>query len=277
MRNSVLSILIVLSTVTVASAQQRPLVTEDPETIGLGLVLLEGGFDFQRSVSYPVSGLEGNLLRVPTLGVSFGISSIAELQLDGGLYNRLSVNSRQVAPLSNRPAAPGDPTRAGAAPPPATKIRVAAPQPRRPAVGLRFATRLPNASNESGLGLDTTDFYASLLIGKTVQSVRVVGNAGFGILGEPTNGNSQNDVFTYGVSFARAVQEGVEIVGELNGRIDTREGDPPPGTESRGNFRVGGRVTQGTVRLDGAIILGLTSRDTSFGLTAGLTWVFRGK
>ncbi len=31
-----------------AGAQQRPLVTEDPETIGAGLVLLEGGFDLQR-------------------------------------------------------------------------------------------------------------------------------------------------------------------------------------------------------------------------------------
>ena len=34
-----------------ARAQQRPLVTEDPETIGSGLVLLEGGFDQQREVS----------------------------------------------------------------------------------------------------------------------------------------------------------------------------------------------------------------------------------
>ena len=214
---------------------------------------------------------------MPTLGVSFGISSIAELQIDGGLYNRLSVNSRQVAPLSNLLDFTGDHTSDVEDITIATKIRVAAEKPGRPAFGVRFATRLPNASNESGLGLDTTDFYASVLIGKTVQSVRIVGNAGFGILGEPTNGNSQNDVFTYGVSFARAVQEGVEIVGELNGRIDTREGDPPPGTESRGNFRVGVRVTRGAVRLDGAIILGLTSRDTSFGLTAGLTWVFRGE
>ena len=34
-----------------AHAQQRPLVTEDPETIGSGLVLLEGGFDQQRAVA----------------------------------------------------------------------------------------------------------------------------------------------------------------------------------------------------------------------------------
>ena len=167
MRNPVLSILIVLSTVTVASAQQRPLVTEDPETIGLGLVLLEGGFDFQRSVFYPVSGLEGNLLRLPTLGVSFGISSIAELQIDGGLYNRLSVNTRRPAPLSNLLDFTGDHTSDVEDITIATKIRVAAEKPGRPAFGLRFATRLPNASNESGLGLDTTDFYASMLIGKT--------------------------------------------------------------------------------------------------------------
>ena len=72
------------------SAQQRPLVTEDPETIGSGLVLFEGGFDQQYEVSYPVSGLKGDLLRLPTLGLSFGLSSIAELQIDGGLYNRLN-------------------------------------------------------------------------------------------------------------------------------------------------------------------------------------------
>jgi len=64
----------------------------------------------------------------------------------------------------------------------ATKIRFAAETPGHPAFGLRFATKLPTASNESGLGLDTTDFHTQLLIGKTVQSIRFVGNVGFGIL-----------------------------------------------------------------------------------------------
>ena len=74
--------------VTLASsayAQQRPLVTEDPETIGSGLVLLEGGVDLQQDVFYPASGLQGNLVRIPTLGVSFGISSIAEARDHGRL------------------------------------------------------------------------------------------------------------------------------------------------------------------------------------------------
>ena len=62
----------------------------------------------------------------------------------------------------------------------ATKIRLVSEAPGRPAFALRFATRLPNASNESGIGLDTTDFFLSGILGKTVQSIRVVGNFGFG-------------------------------------------------------------------------------------------------
>ena len=69
-----------------------------------------------------------------------------------------------------------------------TKVRLVSEGMRRPAFGFRFATKLPNASNESGLGLDTTDFFASVLAGKTVRSVRIVGNVGLGILGDPVDG-----------------------------------------------------------------------------------------
>lgn len=263
---------------TPAAAQQRPLVTEDPEVIGAGLILLEGGFDYSRDILFPVSGLQGNLLRAPTLGVSLGISSIAELQIDGGLYNRLTVTHRGVgpAPLASQLTFTGDTTHAVEDIVVATKIRVVGETPGHPAFGLRFATRLPNASNESGLGLDTTDFHAQVLVGKTVRSVRVVGNFGLGILGDPTRGDNQNDVLDYGVSVARAVREGLEVVGELNGRANTRNGTPPAGTESRATMRIGGRFTRGTVRLDAGILLGVTSRDPGFGFTAGATYVFKG-
>jgi hypothetical protein len=246
--------------------------------IGAGLILLEGGVDYGRDVLYPTSGLQGNLLRAPTLGLSFGISSIAELQLDGGLYNRLAITHRGVgpAPLAGMLDVTGDSTHAVEDIVLATKIRIAGETPGRPAFGLRFATKLPTASNESGLGLDTTDFHMQMLMGKTVQSIRFVGNVGFGILGDPTRGDNQNDVFEYGFSVARAVREGVEVVGELNGRTNTRSGTPPVGTESRATMRVGGRLTRGTVRIDAAILLGLTSRDPGFGFTAGATYVFKG-
>jgi hypothetical protein len=259
-------------------AQQSPLVTEDPETVGGGNILIEGGFDVQREIFYPVSGLEGDLLRVPTLGVSFGLSSIAELQVDGGFYQRLNVTSRdRTAPLADQLDFTGDRTTDVEDLIVATKLRFLSESPSRPAIALRLATRLPNASNESGLGLDTTDFLVTVLFGKTIQSVRFVGNAGFGILGDPTRGDRQGDVFLYGVSFARAVRQGIEVVGEVNGRYaPTNEEDTPPGTDSRAAMRFGGRFTRGTVRVDGGIIIGMTRQDPSFGFTAGLTWVFRG-
>jgi hypothetical protein len=113
------------------------------------------------------------------------------------------------------------------------------------------------------------------LFGKTVRSVRVVGNVGFAILGDATRGDRQNDVLLYGVSLARAVREGLEVVGELNGRKSTRDNTPPPGTESRSMMRVGARFTRGPVRLDGALMIGVTELDPSWGFTAGLTWVFK--
>jgi hypothetical protein len=257
-----------------AFAQQRPLVTEDPETIGAGRILLEGGIDFAHDQHYPVSGLEGNLWRAPTIGLSIGISSIAELQIDGGLNNRLKIATRVAAPLSSQLTVTGDSTRDVEDTVVATKIRILSETAQRPALGIRFATKLPNASNESGLGLDTTDFYVSLLGAKTVQSIRVVGNFGVGILSDPTAGARQNDVVTYGVSFARAMTQKAELVGELNGRASTRSGGPLPGTESRGILKFGGRYTHRTVRLDAGVFFGLTTVDPTIGFTAGFTSVF---
>jgi len=70
---------------TPSFAQQRPLKTEDPETIGSGRMLVESGIDYQRDVYLPVSGLRGNLVTLPEFGVSLGVSSIAEIQIDWGV------------------------------------------------------------------------------------------------------------------------------------------------------------------------------------------------
>lgn len=255
-------------------AQQRPLVTEDPEPVGEGRLLIESGLDVLHGQRYPVSGLEGNLLRLPTIGVSIGISSIAELQIDGGFYERLSITSRQTAPLSSLLNVTGDRTHDVSDIVVATKIRMVGERTGRPALAVRFATKLPNASNEAGLGLDTTDFYASLLAAKNIQSLRLVGNVGLGILGDPTSGNRQNDVLTYGLSVARAMTERAEVVGEFNGRANMRSGGAFPGTESRSTMRLGGRFTTGSLRFDAAALVGLTSDGPTIGMTTGLTWVF---
>ena len=148
-------LMLLTATTRSAFAQQRPLITEDPEVIGAGRILVEGGIDGAHDAHYPLSGLEGNLWRVPALGVSFGISSIAELQIDGGPYNHLSITKRSPAPLSNLLKVTGAATSDVEDLVVATKIRLLPEAPTRPSFGIRLGTRLPNASNESGLGLDT--------------------------------------------------------------------------------------------------------------------------
>ena len=274
MRN-VAFVLALLVWVSPAAAQQRPLDTQDPETIGAGRVLLEGWIAASKDVTFPQYGFKGDLWQLPVLGVNVGLSSIADLQITGGPYNYMSIDSRDpTAPLASVVTATGSSThsvediRIGA------KIKLVPEGEWRPGIGFRFSTRLPNASRKSGIGQDTTDFGALLLFGKTVQSIRVVGNIGWTSLSQPLDGTRQNDVLVYGLSFARAVTNRTEIVGEVYGRASVEAGVAPPGTESRGLLKLGGRFTQGPVRFDAAVFVGLNSVDPTVGFTAGATYVF---
>jgi hypothetical protein len=256
-----------------AMAQQRPLVTEDPETVGGGRVLIEAGFETARDIFLPGSGLTGDRLKAPTLGVSIGLSSIAELQIDGGLYQRLHITRRQAAPLAFKLNVDGDTTSDVDDLVIATKLKILAERVRRPSVGLRLATKLPNASNETGLGLDTLDFSATVLVGKTRASTRYVGNVGVAILGDPIRGDRQFDVLIYGLSGAYALREGLEVVGEVHGQFQWAWDFPPPGAESKATARGGVRYTRGAGRIDAGLLLGATSRDPGFGITVGYTHV----
>src|SRR5438046_2619372 len=110
MNRLAVGVLCLCVTASPALAQQRPLVTEDPEPIGAGRILIEAGIDDARDAQFPVSGLRGTLVRVPLIGLSFGISSIAELQIDGGLRDMLTIKSRNAAPLASLVTATGDST-----------------------------------------------------------------------------------------------------------------------------------------------------------------------
>jgi hypothetical protein len=259
-----------------AYGQQRPLVTEDPETIGTNRILLEGGFSLEKGQENPVHGITGDVARLGTFGVSIGISPSAEIQVDGGLIQRLEVTKRLTSPVPNpvgNPLMVGDRLSGVEDLIVATKIRLASEGASRPAFGLRFGTRLPTASAEKGLGLGTTDFFASVLVAKTVESIRTVGNVGFIVLGNPVTGGDQSTALGFGLSVARALTNEFEIVGELNGRLTPFEKVVPAGLESRGVLRLAGRYTYAMLRLDFGVLAGITSRDPSFGISAGATYV----
>ena len=257
-----------------AAAQQRPLLTEDPNTIAEDKMLLEMGVDHAWDQTFPVSGLEGNLLRAPLLGISIPLGSAAELQIDGISLSRLSINRRFDAPLADVVSSQGNSTASTDDFVVGAKVKLLSETAHRPGIGLRFATRLPNAGNEKRIGLDTMDFFQSVLIGKSFASTRLVGNLGLGILSDPTQGDRQNDVLTYGLSIVHGIKN-FAVAFDVNGWISTRRGTPPPGTDTRaGQPRSAFATRGGSVRFDAGVYRGLTADDRRTGLTGGLTWTF---
>ena len=271
-----LTLLAMLGCAVPAFAQQRPLQTEDPETIGAGRVLIETGIDYDRDVYLPVSGLRGDHMLLPDFGISLGVSSIAEIQIDWAPYQKFSIKDREPdAPLASFLLLDGDTTDDFGDVHIGAKVRLVGEGARRPSIGSWFSTRLPNAGNESGLGKDVQDFASALTIGKTVQSVRVVANVGVLMIGKPTEAAAQDDLLIYSLSVARAISPAAEVVGEFVGRANFAN-IVTPGAEDRGLLRFGTRYTISGVRFDAGLLLGLTPRDPEIGFSAGLTWVFDG-
>lgn len=259
---------------TPALAQTLPPPTQDPETLGAGKLLVGLGETYSRSDVYPVSGLSGTLLQTGLLNLRFGVGSIADVQLTGGVNNHLSITNRDLAaPDASLVTATGTGTNDVEDAILRTQVRFAAETPTRPALAVEFWMRLPNSKHPSGLGLDTMDFHFGLLGGKTYGPVRAVANVGWSILEDPVRVGFQNDVITYGGSLARSINKSVDLVADLSGRWSTRNNTPPIGTESRSLLRGSVRIASGAFHYEAGVLIGLTSFDPSWGLMGSVSWV----
>jgi hypothetical protein len=252
-----------------AAAQQRPLPTEDAVGIGGGEILVETATDYSRNVQFPLSGLAGNLWRVGLIRLQFGLSSIAEFDLSGGLRDHLFIDSSAPAPLTHllnlsSPAATGafDDIIVG------TKVTLIPEATERPAVAIRVATRLPNSKHPSGLGQNTIDFFASALASHSIDRTRLTVNAGIGVLGDPLASNHRVNSLLYGAMVDRQVDGRFGITAGVDGRT----GPNLPGLEPRAISRAGLVWTRGRARFELDGTYGLTDRDGAAGvaLSAGL-------
>ena len=259
-----------------ASAQQRPLLTEDVDIIPPGSARIEVGIDFLQKAKFPVSGLTGDLTRVGVIGVNVGLSPNVEFQLEGVVQNFLSINSRTVpspiqltfSPTANSTNDFGDFTLA-------TKIKLRAETQRGPSIGFRFGVQLPNSNQGRGIGLNQTNAFGSVLFGKKFGHdgrLNTFGNLGIAILTAPTQLFSQNDVITYGFAGIFRYNKQINFVGEVNGRANTRPGTGPLGTESQSEARLGMQVKASGLRFDFAGIKGLTKFTHNSGVTFGVTY-----
>jgi hypothetical protein len=271
-----LSVLVfVLGLCVVAQAQQRPLVTEDVDIITPGSLRIQAGVDFMQRARYPVSGLEGDLTRAGVIGVTIGLAPNVEVQIEGVAQNFLSINSRtrssiplNVAATANSTNDVGDFTLW-------TKIKLRNETARMPSIGFRFGVELPNSNQASGIGLNQTNAYGQILVGKKFghdARVNTFGNLGIGILSVPNESFAQNDVLTYGLAGIFRLDKTFSLVGEVNGRANTRPGTGPLGTESQGEARLGMQVRASGLRFDFAGIKGLTRFSPRSGVTVGVTY-----
>jgi hypothetical protein len=251
---------------------QRPLATVDPLLAEPGWLLVETGAAFAHDREIPAVGLRGNVLRVPELTLRLNVARRVELRLDTG-YEVLFVRDRREAPLSAELDYDGESSSDIRDPVVSTLVRVRDESEGAPALGLKIATRLPMASNQSGLGLDTTDFFLALLAAKDAGGLRWVANLGLGILEVPTAVTSQNDVLTYGFSVSRDIGSRIGIGAGVDGHVDL-SGQVHPGTEDTSVVRLGGRFGAGTSTIDAALLIGLAEVDAPIGITLGVTRAF---
>jgi hypothetical protein len=266
--------LLLCSVITVA-AQQRPLITEDVDIIPPGSIRIGAGIDFMQNAKYPVSGIEGDLTRVGVISVSFGMSPNVEFQIEGVAQNYVSINSRgpSAIPLSLAPGANstndiGDFKLAA-------KFKLRNETRRGPSLGFRFGVELPNSDEARAIGLNSTNAFGSILIGKKFGQdgrLNTFGNVGLAILTAPTELFTQNDVLTYGVAGIFRLNKQMSVAGEVNGRANTRPGSGPLGTESQSEARLGMQIRASGLRFDFAGIKGLTSFSPKSGFTVGVTY-----
>jgi hypothetical protein len=256
-----------------ASAVQRPLATVDPPVAEPGWLVIETGAAFAYDREIPAVGLRGDALRVPELTLRLNVAQRVELRVDTG-YEILLVRERRDAPLSDELDYDGESSSDIRDPVVATLVRMRDESPRVPALGVKLATRLPIASNQSGLGLDTTDFFVALLAAKNAGFLRWSANLGLGILEVPTAVTSQNDVVTYGFSVSGEVGKRLALAAGVDGHVDL-SGQVHPGTEDTGILRLGARIGGGVSTIDAALLIGLAEVDAPIGFTVGVTRAFR--
>ncbi len=261
-----------------ALAQQRPLITDDVDITPSGAVDLSVGVDFLQNAKFPLSGLKGDLTRVGDIRIRQGFAPNVELQIEGTLQSFLAINS-QITPSPVPLNISGNSTNDFDDITISAKIKLLNESKALPAVGFKFGFQLPNTDQARGIGTNQINIFSKLIVqkkfgkrsGKTPLA-NIYGNVGLGILTAPLATFTQNDVLLYGLAGIFRFNNRINIVSEVNGRISTRSGNAPLGTESVGQFRVGTQIKASGLRFDTAAIFGLTRFSPRTGVTFGVTY-----
>jgi hypothetical protein len=231
-----------------------------------------------QNVKLPLSGLKGDLTRVGDIRIRTGFAPNVELQIEGTLQNFLAINS-QTTPSPIPLNVVGNSTNDFDDITVSAKVRLRNETKNLPAVGLKFGFQMPNTDQAKGIGTNQINIFSKVLVQKRfgrragkAPRANIFGNLGLGIMTAPLERFTQNDLLLYGLAGIFRVNDRINLVTEVNGRVNTRSGEAPLGTESVGQFRVGAQIRASGLRFDTAAIFGLTKHSPRTGITFGVTY-----
>ncbi len=271
------TLLILAFAVLTANAQQRPLLTDDVDITPAGAFDLAASVDFFQDAKFPLSGIKGDLTRVGDIRVRTGLASNVEIQIEGSIQNYVSINSRSASAIPLNVT--GNSTNDFDDYTISAKIKLRNESGALPALGLKFGYQMPNTNQALGIGTNQINIFGKFLVQKKFGRTRnmtpkfnAYGNLGLGIMTAPLERFTQNDVFLYGLAGIYRLTDHVNVLGEVNGRMNTRGGTAPLGTESIGQFRIGTQIKASGLRFDTAAAFGMTKFSPRTGVTFGVTY-----
>jgi hypothetical protein len=277
MSRPTLSLLFVLFGCLAAIGQQRPLITDDIDITPPGRIEIGAGVDFYQDAKFPLSGIRGDLTRIADIRIRQGFAANVELQIEGTLHQYVAINSQTLSaiPLT----VTGNSTNDFDDFTISAKIKLRSETKRLPAIGLKFGYQMPNTDQAKGIGTNQINIFSKIIVQKKFGSVvggtsklNTYGNIGLGIMTAPLERFTQNDVFLYGLAGIYRLTGNINIASEVNGRLNTRSGAAPLGTESVGQFRIGAQIKASGLRFDTAAAFGLTKFSPRTGITFGVTY-----
>jgi hypothetical protein len=268
---------LVISLGFAAVAQQRPLLTDDIDITTPGALEISAGVDFFQDAKFPLSNMTGDLTRVGDIRLRTGFAPNVELQIEGTIQNYVAINSRGLSPIPLTVS--GNSTNDFDDFTVSTKIKLRNESRAFPAIGLKLGFQMPNTDQARGIGTNQINVFGKLIVQKHFGNVKngtsrfnAMGNLGLMIMNAPLERFTQNDVLLYGLAGIVRATDNVNIVSEVNGRVNTRGGTAPLGTESIGQFRIGTQIKASGLRFDAAAAFRLTKYSPKTGIIFGVTY-----
>ncbi len=249
-------------------AQQQPVAVESATLLESGNAQVEFGAAHFRQQPFPLSGLTGNLSKLGNLRFCISLSDYVELQTDGTLLNVLDITERKPA-FNSEKTTSNNPTGDIGDFSVWTKVGVLSEYSSVIGFSVRFGVQLPNASNESGLGIDEMNFFSSLLFQKHYWG-RWTFNTGLGIFGDPTQVGSQHDVLIYGIEYFLPIGESTYFLLQTAGRM----GHDGIGVRRLANTKIGLEKSFGDLSVKAFGIVNFSPADNAKGIELTAVYSF---